>query len=267
MPVRLKYVLTNLVDGATLTVGGNWTEDSSFPKTNLYNERMSQRGGFITAKDGNIVIDLGSAQQIRCCALMNHNLTSTAIVTIEGHTADSWSDPDVSRSFTYAENDMLKEIPRSSKRYWRLVVDDSDRSANDIKIGELILGNTTEISKNFNWNLESQTRYNNSILETTGGDKWVYELYNRKSWSMKWSQLTSDELADVTPMVDTLSGALHPFLMILESTPYYVRSQNNYNTDRPIAVENIESGYEGTTHPVDYSISLNFEEETRGITS
>jgi|GEM_PF-3148031 len=263
--VRLKYILANKTDGATITITGSWGEDTDYPKTNLYNERMSKRGGFDTAKDGEIVIDLGAAASVTTCALMNHNLSSGVTAKIQGNATDSWATPSVDETITYAANDMLEEFTSASYRYWRVSIADAGRSANDIKIGELILGLNITLTKNFEWNLQRRISYTNIQHITTGGNKWSHVLYNNKSWIMKWSQLTAAKKTLIENIFSGQDGDAAPFLMILETVPYYVRVQPVFETNRPIPVEDLESGFT-TNYPVEYGIdSIEIVEETRGI--
>lgn len=263
---RLKYLTTNLIDDNTvLSVTGSWAKATNFPIENIYSKRVTNQAIFDTAKDGEIVIDLGSAKNVDTVFIFNHNFTSSVTLTIQGHTADSWGTPSISQSITYSVNDIYKEITLSSYRYWRLVVDDSTRSNNDIAIGEIVMGVQTELSKNFVWDITERKEYSNIDHVTNGGAIWSYNLYSRKSFGLSFVELTASQVSEIMTMFDDTYGGYYPLSIILESTAYFVRLTATFETTRPIAISNLESGFE-INHPVEYTISA-FEmiEESRGL--
>lgn len=262
--MNLSFCTDNL-KGATLTLSGSWAEDADFPKANLACQRISKRAGFDTAKSGEIVIDLGQAGQASVIALMNHNLTSGASVSIQGNSSDLWTAPPFSQSLSFRALDMYDIFTAETWRYWRLVVDDSTRPVADIRIGELILGTLVELDRNYDWDLKEDQSYKNIVHETEGGNFWSYELFDRKSWTMKFSDLTSLQLSEIKTLMETLRGNAYPFLGVIESVPYYVRIQESMATSRPMQRADLEFWGEDF-FPIEYMIdSLTLTEETRGI--
>ncbi|MBU0994120.1 MAG: hypothetical protein KJ737_16640 [Proteobacteria bacterium] len=262
---KLKYGVVNLLDLASLTFEG-WTEDPDYPKENLFNKRMSKRGGFAGSRSGSIVIDLGSTQTVNGIALMNHNLTSGATISIAGNSSNSWGSPAFSVTIPYREFDaaIVFDIDQDY-RYWRLSVNDSGRADADVKIGELILSNLTTLSRNHDWNLKEQHSYGNIKHETEGGNTWAYTLNNRKSWVMTWTNITGADLSPITTLIRSVHGRAYPFLMILEDAPYFVRAQDDVLFERPVEIADFEA-LGPDIFPIDYAIhELIFTEETRGI--
>jgi len=263
--MNLSFCTDNLAKGAILTISGAWLEDADFPKANLACQRISKRAGFDTAKSGEIVIDLGLANPASVNALMNHNLTSGATVTIQGNSSDLWTAPPFSQSLSFRVLDMYDMFTAETWRYWRLVVDDTGRLLADIRIGELILGTLTELDRNYDWDLKEEQAYKNIVHETEGGNFWSYELFDRKSWTMKFSDLTGLQLDEIKALMEAVRGNAYPFLAVMESMPYYVRIQESIGTSRPMQRSDLEFWGEDF-FPVDYMIdSLTLQEETRGI--
>ncbi len=95
----------------------------------------------------NIVVDLGSAQQIEAFLLLDHNLTSGGSATLQGNTADSWSSPAYSQALTVA--DPLLYYLDQTYRYWRLVV--TDATISYFEAAGLYLGDYLELSRNAQW--------------------------------------------------------------------------------------------------------------------
>lgn len=264
--MNLSYCTNNLIGDATLTITGTWAEDAEFPKENLCNRRMSKRAGFDTAKAGEIVSDLGSAKTADSIALMNHNLTSGATVTIQANTSASWGAPPFSEAVSLQELDMhLIFTAAQTYRYWRTVVSDPGRADADIRIGELILGKLTELDRNYDWDLKKKQSYSNIMHETAGGNYWAYALFDRKAWTMKFSTLSTSQLAQIKTLIDAVHGNAYPFLAIIEEAPYYIRIQDTLATSRPMQVPDLEFWGEDF-FPIEYMIdSLTLTEETRGI--
>jgi len=262
---RLKYITNNLVQAITPTITGSWATDTSFPIANITNYRVSKRAGFITAKDGELVFDLGSAMSVDTCLIFNHNLSSGVTARIQGHTADSWGTPDVNETIVYAANDMIEEFTSASKRYWRLTISDAGRTSADIKIGEIVIGAHIDLTRNPDWDITERINYNNISHTTAGGNRWVYNLYNNKSWIMTFAELLAAQNTLVKNMIVNSEGDSYPFSIIFEGVPYYVRALPIYETNRPFPIDNIESGFT-TNHPLEYGVSgFELTEESRGI--
>ena len=266
MADKLKYLITNLVSVSTLTITGSWGEDASYPKENLYNNRMSKRGGFDTAKAGEVIINIGSAQTASYIILMNHNLTAGCTVTLEANTADSWGAPPFSETVTYTANDMFDEFTGASYQYWRLVVSDPTRTLNDIKIGELILGELSELDRNFDFDVNSQRVYRSIQNETVGRNKWTYILENYLELRLSFSILTAAQLSELDDICSDVNGNATPFVVIFENAPLYVRVNAIFENTRPIDAEWVEAGDDDLI--VQYQVpDVTLTEETRGIMS
>lgn len=254
-----KYNIVNQIASATsVTIGGSWAEDSDYPKENLYNYRMSKRAGFDTAKSGTITIDLGSAKAIDFCAIMNHNLTSGATVRVQGGTIDEY--------FTYRAEDMILEFSATeTQQNWTITVTDTGRPANDIRLGELILGPIVELDRNFDWDMSKRLHKENTKHETYGGNVWTHTNFERKIWTLRWSKLDSTQLSEVSDIWEGVVGNSSPFLIVIEDIPYYVRFDGEFDITKPIN----ESGLEdlgSTWLPVDFALeTVVLNEEVRGL--
>ncbi|MBU0995393.1 MAG: hypothetical protein KJ737_23090 [Proteobacteria bacterium] len=262
---KLKYAWDNLLDTAAISYDG-WAEDSDYPKENLFNKRMSKRAGFVWSKAGSIVIDLGVTRTVNHVAIMNHNLTAGASLSLSGNSVNFWGSPAFTATIPYRELDTCKVFDTSQNyRYWRLTINNSGRPDPDIKIGELLLGNLLTLPRNHDWNLKEQHHYTNITHETEGGNTWAYTLNSRKSWVMTWSGITGTELNPIALLVQSIHGSAYPFLMVLEDTPYYVRAQDSLSFERPMETPGFEA-LGPDVFPVDFSISeLSLIEETRGV--
>lgn len=86
-----------------------------------------------------IGIDLAAATQCKRCAIVSHNFSSSATVTLYRHTADSLSAATSVGAITY-DADFMVLTSDATYRYWWIHVDDIDNSDSYIEIGRAFLG-------------------------------------------------------------------------------------------------------------------------------
>lgn len=143
--MRLYYQNVIDSDGVLFTPS---TYDPAYPADLLANQQRSYgwKTGDTQAAES-VVIDLGSAQSVTSCILLDHDLTvGDSGIAIQGNSADAWGGPPVNESLTWAPGIISKNFAGGSYRYWRLIF--TKASAGDQRtIGRLFLGpyySTTE---------------------------------------------------------------------------------------------------------------------------
>lgn len=78
--------------------------------------------------------------------LAGYNISSAAVVKIQGHTANSWGGPDVSITMTRGANGIYYALAGfSTKKWWRFLITDPTNSDGFIQIGRAWLGDTVTI--------------------------------------------------------------------------------------------------------------------------
>lgn len=128
---------------------GTWSATSAvatLPASNLadINRRRVWRSTGLASPE-RVVVDLGAAYAIDAIAIVSHNLTTGATVTLKGHTADSWAAPDFSEAVTvYDDKDADVVVhflsAQTTKRYWALEITDAANPDGYVEIGVLALG-------------------------------------------------------------------------------------------------------------------------------
>lgn len=150
----------NLVDAAILS-GGSWS--AGLPLDNLKDGRLAltARTTATTTAAATLVIDLGSAKQIRVIGLVNHNLTVGASFTVEGSTSSSFSPVGYSSGSVLAwpagTPSVETTYPRptaglaldATYRYWRIVINNPSNPSGYIQIGRLFIGGGFSPSINY----------------------------------------------------------------------------------------------------------------------
>ena len=148
-------ILYNAASDLSATVVTASSQGTSNTDGNVQDERVGKvwRTSSDTAEW--IKFDLVvTSKKVDVIGIFNHNLTASAVVTLEGHTADSWGTPDVSETLTIATDGDGNVIPRivhhftqATKRWWRLTIDDPTNSDGYIQIGRVMFGEVYEVTR------------------------------------------------------------------------------------------------------------------------
>lgn len=145
------YPQDNVAGTAILSIGAG-TEDSAYPRANLYDLNPAKPMKFTTTT-GAVVFDWTTPQRVDAVLLPHHNLQAGLEVRWQMHTANVWTTPDVNQAFTipaWDEDgfppsvwlDLATLVPiaaNRTKRYGRFVVVGVNGSA--VAIGELPIYN------------------------------------------------------------------------------------------------------------------------------
>ncbi|MBD3251192.1 hypothetical protein GF380_01835 [Candidatus Uhrbacteria bacterium] len=150
--------------------------------------------------DETIVIDLGSAQSITAAILHDHNLTDSATVKIQGHTADSWASPAFSYTFTSIV-DLLSHYFSQSYRYWRFYIDDPTNTDGYIQVGNIGLFAYTQLeAENAEWGSVEVASLKAQQNESEVGVQRDYYYAQQRQWNLNFPEVLSNN------DVDTLIG-------------------------------------------------------------
>lgn len=135
--------------GADFAVGDYWTFVADAPfgiskLTDLDRDNRYRSGGLAAPEF--IKVDLGSAKQITCLIIQDHNFSAAATITLQAHTADAWGAPDESDVLVW-NSGIIVAFFDYTKRWWRLTVTDAANTDGYISVGELFLGTYTELTR------------------------------------------------------------------------------------------------------------------------
>ena len=144
MTIRFSY--TNLVDAADLDPS---SQLATLPADNLQDPRPTAVWRTNGCTEESIVIDLGAPAAATLAALLEHNLSSAATVSLQANSADSWTSPPFSTSLDWHSSIIIKFFAQTSYRYWRLVLADSANPDGYLQIGRLWLGDCFQPARDF----------------------------------------------------------------------------------------------------------------------
>lgn len=233
------------------------SEDAAYPVDNLYDKQAAKvfRAESQTALV--VLIDFLAAIQADTIALINHNLSTGATLSLKAGAASPPAA--VVATPTYRQYDLWKGFATVSARYWQLEI--TDMNTEDLEIGQLIIGRRTalprgrRIAEGF-----KPARMRNVIsAETYAGVFWNYYLFDRRQFNPSFRVGTAAELAVLSALDAAVHGNLYPFLYIPEQSNaecYYVRKDASFEPEEIGRVANSELVH-------DYH--MNLIEESRGL--
>ncbi len=136
--MRIAY--ENLIDAGSAPTA--LTTNLLYPVGNMQNQRLSKRWRSTDPSAQTIVVNLGSAQAVDTVAILGHNLSGSAAVTIEAHTSDSWGTPALSAiTLAYSAGAILKYLAAAQTfQYWRFILDDPTNTDGYVEVGRPWLG-------------------------------------------------------------------------------------------------------------------------------
>ena len=247
-----RYLITNLLDGATLTPS---TEDTTYVAEHLCNGRPGKPFKYTASVSGEVVIDLGEAGSATACAIVNHNITSGATIKIQGNASDSWGDPSVDETMTRRAENMYKCFTGGSYRYWRLSIAGNTGAA-AIRIGELLLGAYVELDRGPLYPVRSKKSFDSADLSTVYGQKWSYEISSRWEFEYRFRLHGDSEKANMQALWDSAGGGRLPVLWIPDSAatdcylvnlsgPFDPSNPGPYRYDLTLKLQELPAGKEG----------------------
>jgi len=146
--MRIAY--TNFLDSLSSSSILASSYDTSYPVTNVQDQRLTVKWHSDEATTQTVVFDLGSTTTTSIYAILSHNLTSTGTVTVVGNddiaSGLTWvtSGESSTQTITYNQNMMVKMVSPIINRYYKFTF--SGQAEGGVQIGRLWIGNYIQIS-------------------------------------------------------------------------------------------------------------------------
>lgn len=173
-----------------------------------------------------IHVDFGSAQSITCFALLDHNFTSNAIVTLQANSIDDFTSPPFDETLTITDNYTTLFFTAAEYRYWKLVISDNGNADGYIEVGEIFLGNYLELAMGHFYgdsNNPEAIVLDDSVL--SGIQRWNYQN-TKRSIRLNLANPTKAQRNELWTMFDTLvsrtSNTIKPVFLFLDDVLYLV---------------------------------------------
>ena len=248
------YLFANLITmQATITPS---SEDDSYLVGNIHDLQAARVFRCESGTSLSILFDFGGMVRADTIAIVNHNLTASATLSLK---AGASSPPStVVATPVYRAHDIYISFASTLERYWLLEI--TDTNSEDLEIGQLILGVRVVLPRARRIGSYSPARERSNISgETYAGVFWNYHLFERHKFNPIFRVGSAVELAVLTGLDAAVYGDLWPFVYIPDITKadcYSVRKERDYT---PQEIAKIGGGE--LAH--DYQMSL--LEESRGL--
>jgi hypothetical protein len=179
------------------------TENINYPLTNVQDQRLSKtyRSEATTAQT--ITIDLGSAISINTAAILAHNLTSSATVTISANTSDSWPGA-TSQTITYNKDIMLSFFTSVSYQYWQFSIDDPTNTDRYIEIGRLWLDDYLTIDPSSLVDFKVSKKRSDRVLHGSGRQKFASIGIGWREFDITFPSTNYTMVDQISLMYDTV---------------------------------------------------------------
>lgn len=203
--MRIAY--NNLINGIESTDITASTEDFLYPVSNLLSQRVAKAFRTQDASAQTVVFDLGTAQNVNTIAIIGHNLTASATLTIEANAADSWGSPSVSTSLTYIDGPIIKYLSSSeSYRYWRLSIDDATNTDGYISLGVVWLGEYLTIDPASLLNFSVTKVRDDTVVYGRGRQKYASVGVGWRRFDLSFPRTGGTMLTSIQTMYDTVGN-------------------------------------------------------------
>jgi len=170
MTVRFSYI--NFADAAELTAS---SETTGLPATNLLDPRPTRVWRTSGAASENLVLDLLTAESVSLAALLEHNLTSDATLTLQANSSDAWEAPPLEESLAWHGGLIVKFFAAAEYRYWRLLIADAGNPDGFIQLGRIWLGGYFQPSRDFGKDFSLRRVDPSPVVYSDSGSKSVGE--------------------------------------------------------------------------------------------
>lgn len=233
------FAVTNMAAAGTVSVSGSF-DSTNFPSSCLTDYQPKPVWKASAKTSVWLKVDLGAAQSVKLVALLNHNLTSGATVTLEANASDSWGSPSYSQSLTWRSTHIFLVL-NQSYRWWRVTISDSGNTYYP-SIGEWFIGSLTTFTMNYDWPGRSKS-YINRQHETDGGMRFGFNIASRRGFDLGWTYADAATFAEIQSLHDSTYDGVLPLLFLpdtagtellyckLDGALAYKEAFNSYSAD------------------------------------
>jgi hypothetical protein len=129
------------------TSGNNWTASSQaagdFDPVNLNTDIVEQVWRSTSTGTQILTCDAQNAVLVDTLAILNHNFSRGAIITLQASNESDFSVIDINESLQYTDTNIFwisAELPIAAYRYWRIFIDDINNPDGYVQVGTIIFG-------------------------------------------------------------------------------------------------------------------------------
>ncbi len=209
----VKHVDNNVLDA--LVVGAS--ENSLFPASNLIvlpvsKPYRSADGGTTSQK---IRIDFPTSKSTDQVALINHNLTNAATITLNGGTTPDPDGGEFTVAMTWREFTIFENLDSTKTfKHWAILIEDPTNLDGFIQAGYVSMGVKTTFGFGFNFGWRFIDEVVNVELQTEFGSPDVSALFRRVKLRLQFQHLTEAQGNTVRDLYTSLQKNVDPFFLV-----------------------------------------------------
>ncbi len=151
----------------------------------------------------NILFDTTTTATVQAFLIANHNLTSSASITLQGNATNVWTSPTVSESITWDADIIKATFTGGTLRYWRIVLSDPANTADYLQIGRAWLGEYYTTAGNHVTVPHDRKSASVKTISVSGQSS-MDRRYQYSIVSTKWPILTSVQNNEILSIFDSL---------------------------------------------------------------
>jgi hypothetical protein len=194
--------------------------NSAYPAANLKLLPVAKHWRSTTTSP-DLQIDLGASLPINLMGLLNHNLTSSATVTVNGGSSANPNGGQYQTTIAYREFDAFKIIDTAQTwRYWKIIVSDASNADGYIRVGIPVLGNATELGFHWNYGDTFTDSFTTIFRRTPGGAVYKEPVYGIAKETFTFGPITVANMAILRTLYRSLETTGKPIFIIPERDVY-----------------------------------------------
>lgn len=206
--MRIAY--NNFIDALESTAIAASSEDTSYPATNVQDQRLAVKWHSEDATEHTIIFDLGATAACSIFAVMSHNLTPTGTVTVVGNddiaSGLTWvtSGESSTQTITYNANMMVRFVTPISNRYWKFTF--SGQTQNGIEIGRLWIGNYIDIDPSSTNDFQVIKKRDDIVVYGRGRQKYASVGDGWRRFELSFPRTAGTTLTAIQTLYDTVGN-------------------------------------------------------------
>ena len=197
--MRIEYI--NLIDSATLTESN---EDLIYPVENVQNQRLAKPWRTTVLTSLTVTVDMAATASVTMAAIIGHNLTSAATLTISGNTASSFVSPAFTTSMTSVGGVILKYFDQQDFRYWQYAIDDPTNSDAYVEIGRLWAGVYWQVEPESTLDFTVTKKRDDTVTYGRDRQKYATQGVGWRAFDLSFDYVSATALTLVQTFYDTV---------------------------------------------------------------
>ena len=160
-----------------------------------------------------IKTDIGSAEDVKSVFILGYNITSGAIIKIQGNSSDDWSSPPVDETMTFGDVIYKLFDTEVNYQYWRIAILDINNPDGYIEIGRVQVGPSLELGDIITAEFPITYERSDLVQFSITGQVFADKGYMHRLWTFALPHLNGTEKGQIDIVFDNV-GRHTPLILI-----------------------------------------------------